>query len=210
MNSSKPVKQHPRPYHHGDLRRTLIATALKMLRQDQAWDFTLRELARRAGVSHAAPYRHFADKRELLAEVAALGHAALQEKMQEATQRHPDDPKAQLSALGQAYVAFAVENPAHFRLMFGPELATDPRHPVLQKAADATHALMIEAVRRSAAAGLFGIEDSRIQALAAWSLVHGLAMLLIDNRVRPMPADVNRLTAAITKAFVQGADAATR
>lgn len=200
----KQPTEKSKPYHHGDLRRALIAAALEILHNEQAWDFTLRELARRAGVSHAAPYRHFADKQELLAEVAALGFETLRQRLLQATQQHQNDSKAQLSAMGQAYVAFAVEHPAHFRLMFGSELAGEQRYPALLEAAAATRGTMTEAVRRSAEAGLFGASDPQVQALAAWSLVHGLAMLLIDRRVEPMPVDVPALAGAITQAFVRG------
>lgn len=193
-----------KPYHHGDLRRALMTAALEILHKEQAWDFTLRELARRAGVSHAAPYRHFADKQELLSEVAALGFETLGQRLLQARRQHQANPKTQLSAMGEAYVLFAVENPAHFRLMFGPELAAERSYPVLAKAAAATREIMAEAVRDSAAAGLFGSSDPQVQALAAWSLVHGLAMLLIDKRVEPMPTDVAALTGAITRAFVHG------
>lgn len=196
-----------KPYHHGDLRRALITAALEILNQEQDWSFTLRELARRAGVSHAAPYRHFADKQELLAEVAALGFEALRQRLLQVQQQVPEDSKAQLSAMGEAYVVFAVEHPAHFRLMFGPDLAGEQRFPALIEAATATREVMADAVQRSAGAGLFGANDPQIQALAAWSLVHGLAMLLIDQRVQPMPTDIHGLAAAITHAFVHGARA---
>lgn len=192
----------PRRYHHGDLRRAIIDAALQILTEEQNWDFTLRELARRAGVSHAAPYKHFAHKQELLSEVAALGFVALRQQMLKAVERHRDDPRAQLGAMGEAYVVFAVEHPAHFRLMFGPTLIGPQRSPALQEAAAASRQVMVDAVQRSAAAGLFGSDSTEIQALAAWSLVHGLAMLLIDNRVEPAPADVHAVAAAVTKAFV--------
>jgi len=127
------------PYHHGDLRRALIDTALAMVTEEGASSFTLREVARRAGVSHAAPYNHFADKAALLAEVAALGFQALRRELA-ATGHRPRSSRQALLAISTAYVRFGVEHPAHYGLMFGPELGERDRYPVLQQASDATFA----------------------------------------------------------------------
>src|ERR671924_456746 len=120
-HSAAPAQPATR-YHHGDLRRALIETALTMVTQEGAWNFTLREVARRAGVSHAAPYNHFADKSALLAEVAALGFQALRREMESAARR-PRSSRGALLGIATAYVRFGIEHPAHYRLMFGPELA---------------------------------------------------------------------------------------
>src|SRR5215467_5021752 len=111
------------PYHHGDLRRALIETALTMVTEEGAWTFTLREVARRAGVSHAAPYNHFNDKAALLAEVAAMGFQALRERMAAASGAHPRSARQAMLSIAATYVRFGVEQPAHYRLMFGPEIA---------------------------------------------------------------------------------------
>ncbi|MGH7528396.1 MAG: TetR/AcrR family transcriptional regulator, partial [Gemmatimonadales bacterium] len=103
------------PYHHGDLRRALIETALTMVTEEGAWNFTLREVARRAGVSHAAPYNHFADKSALLAEVAALGFQALRRQMEGSARRPPRSSRQALLGIATAYVRFGVEHPAHYR-----------------------------------------------------------------------------------------------
>jgi AcrR family transcriptional regulator len=170
------------PYHHGDLRRALIDTALAMVTEEGTWNFTLREVARRAGVSHAAPYNHFADKSALLAEVAALGFQALRREMEEVARR-PRSSRQALITIAVAYVRFGVEHPAHYRLMFGPELAEEERYPVLQQASDATFAVLTSALERGQAAGEVRPGSVRDQALAAWSLVHGLTTLLIDQRL---------------------------
>jgi AcrR family transcriptional regulator len=170
------------PYHHGDLRRALIETALGMVTEEGAWNFTLREVARRAGVSHAAPYNHFADKSALLAEVAALGYQALGRDMEAAGHR-PRSSRQALLGLATAYVRFGIEHPAHYRLMFGPELADKERYPVLQQASDATFAALTRALERGQAAGDVRRGSVRDQAVVAWSLVHGLTTLLIDQRL---------------------------
>ncbi len=171
------------PYHHGDLRRALIETALAMVTEEGAWNFTLREVARRAGVSNAAPYNHFEDKSALLAEVAALGFQALSRQMEAAVRRHSRSSRQALVGLATAYVRFGVEHPAHYRLMFGPELADKARHPTLQAASDAAFAALTDALERGQAAGQVRPGSVRDQALAAWSLVHGLTTLLIDQRL---------------------------
>ena len=177
-----PSGSSPAPYHHGDLRRALTDTALTMVTEDGAWNFTLREVARRAGVSHAAPYNHFADKAELLAEVAAVGFRGLRGRMDAAARRARSTRQAMLG-IATAYVRFGVEHPAHYRLMFGPELAAKERYPVLQEASDATFGVLTGALERGQAAGDLRRGPVRDQALAAWSLVHGLTTLLIDQRL---------------------------
>lgn len=170
------------PYHHGDLRRALVEAALALLDSEGRWDFTLRELARRAGVSHAAPYNHFADKRALLAVVAAVGFEALAGAMTAAAAEREGDPAEAFRATGLAYVRFGVAHAAHFRLMFGPEFAADrDRHPRLVEAARSAHGVLTAALGRCAEAGLIPAGAIEDQALAAWSLAHGLTLLVIDG-----------------------------
>jgi len=178
-SSSSPAQ----PYHHGDLRRALIDTAVAMVTEEGAWNFTLREVARRAGVSHAAPYNHFHDKTELLAEVAALGFQELRRAMEAASRRHGRSPQEAVVAIGVAYVRFGVQHPAHYRLMFGSELAAKERYPALEEAGNATFAVLTGAIERGQAAGAIRRGSARDQGLAAWSLVHGLTTLLIDQRL---------------------------
>src|ERR1700720_3233356 len=104
-------QSHERPYHHGDLRRAIVTAALDILSETQSHEFSLRELARRAGVSHNAPYKHFADKRELLAAVSAAGFEALTKRMAREIAGH-SNARAQLFAMLRAYIRHGVENPA--------------------------------------------------------------------------------------------------
>src|ERR1700754_5149704 len=115
-------QSHERPYHHGDLRRAVVNAALEILRETQSLDFSLRELARRAGVSHNAPYKHFAEKRDLLAAVSAAGVEALTKRMNVEAAK-ASQPRAQLFAVLRAYIRYGVENPALYRLMFGGYLS---------------------------------------------------------------------------------------
>jgi AcrR family transcriptional regulator len=181
-SSTAPTRPATR-YHHGDLRRALIDTALTMVTEEGAWNFTLRAVARRAGVSHAASYNHFEDKLALLAEVAALGFQSLRQTMEAAARGQPRSARQAVAGIAAAYVRFGVEHPAHYRLMFGAELADRARHPTLQAVGDATFAVLTGVLDRGQASGQVRRDPVRDQALAAWSLVHGLTTLLIDQRV---------------------------
>src|SRR6478752_135745 len=125
-------QSHERPYHHGDLRRAIVQAALEILRETQSLEFSLRELARRAGVSHNAPYKHFADKRELLAAVSAAGFERLVKRM---TSGIGGSPREQLFAMLRAYIDHGVENPALYSLMFGSYLGGPERsRPAIEPA----------------------------------------------------------------------------
>ncbi|WP_376089679.1 TetR/AcrR family transcriptional regulator [Roseomonas sp. CCTCC AB2023176] len=161
-----------RPYHHGDLRAALLDAGDTLLDEGGNGGFALREAARRAGVTAAAAYRHFPDKDALLLALAARGYAAFGRTMGEAAAAIPTDA---LNAMGEAYVRFALDRPARFRLMFGPLVAASRgRNAALDAARDATFRALQDAA------------GDRPRALRAWGLVHGLAMLLIDGA---LPAD---------------------
>ena len=124
-----------RPYHHGDLQRAMVRAALEALSESQSTDFSLRELARRAGVSHNAPYKHFADKRKLLEAISAEGFELLAKRITDATKRLRN-PRARLAAMGRDYVRHGVEKPALYRLMFGGyPTGPDDGPPAIERAA---------------------------------------------------------------------------
>ncbi|MFJ6165170.1 TetR/AcrR family transcriptional regulator [Micromonospora orduensis] len=173
-----------RGYHHGDLRRTLLAAAVEAIDEAGPTALSLRDLARRAGVSHAAPAHHFGDKAGLLTALAAEGFDLLAEALETA-----DD----LLAAGVAYVDFAVRHRAHFEVMFRPEL---------YRADDAE---LVAARGRSGAALRSGVAtlstndtaaDTDRDALAAWSIAHGFATLwlagALPDRVGADPHDAAR------------------
>src|ERR1700684_3590235 len=122
MSPRRPNPAAPPAYHHGDLRPALIESALALVTEEQDWTFSLRELARHAGVSHNAPYNHFADKRDLLGAVAAVGFERLRGDLLSAT-AGTEAADAALAITGRVYVDFGIGNPGLYRLMFGSELA---------------------------------------------------------------------------------------
>ena len=180
-----------RPYHHGDLRRAIVNAALDVLRETQSLEFSLRELARRAGVSHNAPYKHFAEKRELLAAVSAAGFEMLAKHMATEIVRF-DSPRGQLFAMLRAYIAHGVENPALYRLMFGGYLsAPDHTRPAIELAEGNKTKALLASVIVAGGLGRPIPNTSRNErkiagaVLACWSLVHGLTLLLVDGLVGP-------------------------
>ena len=171
-------------YHHGDLRRALIDAVLSLVEADGTPDaFTLRGAARLAGVSEAAPYRHFSDRKALLAAVAEDGFRLMCEDMEETEAAHGDDPVARFAALGVEYVRFAVAHPAHFRVMFSANFVDKSAYPDLQRVAALGLAFLMRAIEDCQASGLVREDDPEAVALTAWSAVHGLAVLCVDGQV---------------------------
>ncbi|MFT8952766.1 MAG: TetR/AcrR family transcriptional regulator [Gluconobacter sp.] len=187
------------PYHHGDLRRALIDTALAMLAADQNWTFTLREVARRTGVSHAAPYKHFRDREALLRELARIGFVRLEKTMAEAMRPDLPSTRAQFMAAAQAYIGFAWQNPGLYRLMFSSD-ADKTIDPQLHDAAMSTFGILLRLLENGQRDGSFRTVAISAQAAASWGQVHGLAMLAISNQLleekvgsAPVPAALDVL-----------------
>lgn len=171
-------------YHHGDLRQALVNAALALIAERQdARGVSLREVARRVGVSQAAPYRHFDDKDALLAAVAEDGFQRLLAALQANATTAIADPLQRLRVSGVAYVAFAIAHPSHYRVMFGAFQSDNPAYPTLNAVGREAFAVMVEAIVAGQSAGLIKAGDPRQLAWVTWSLVHGLAMLLIEQQL---------------------------
>jgi len=179
------------PYHHGDLRRTLISAALDLAAERRLEDFSLREVARRAGVSTAAPYWHFPDRDALLAAIAAECAARWLQAMRDAVKDlRPDETLRRLQATGIAHVRFAVENPEHFRVMEMPwirERMPQDVHDEIARFYDEEGAHLVAAQER----GLLAPMSLELLKLSTRSLVNGLAYLMIsdDPQVRGLTPD---------------------
>ena len=197
-------------YHHGDLRRCLVDAALALVAEGQNWTFSLREVARRAGVSHNAPYHHFADKRDLLTAVAAVGFAAVRKRMLAANAKAKNVQTA-LAMCAIEYVKFGIENPAHYRLMFGSGLVTerDDLPDTVRFASRDAQAVFKDIVYRGAHEGIFAVSSENkkgvhIAALSAWSAVHGLTLLAIESRTGSPPLRIERIVKTLTRTFLYG------
>lgn len=197
----------PGSYHHGDLRRALLEAAVVLVEREGREALTLRAAARLAGVSPAAPYRHFADKAALLAAVAEDGIRALTARMAEAAARHGADPGRRFQALGVAYVTFAVAHTARFRVMFTAVSAAEGAHPSLSSASEALFGLLGDAIVACQREGVVRPGDPRELALAAWSIVHGLAELEASGQVPRLglePVGTRRLAELVTHTLFVG------
>jgi AcrR family transcriptional regulator len=199
----------PRPYHHGNLASALVDAALALLDETQDWDFSLREVARRAHVSHNAPYKHFPEKRDLLAAVAARGFEALAESTLSSLEGLID-ARARLLACGRAFVARGIANPALYRLMFSAVLTSpEAGRPAIEKVAAAKARAIVDAtVAEAVRSGVFpssmaNPREGAAASLAMWSILHGLTTLAIDDFVGP-PKDVETLVDPILGALLDG------
>jgi AcrR family transcriptional regulator len=175
---SKPADQ----YHHGDLRRSLVAAALEIIEKEGLDALSLRAVARRANVSHTAPYHHFASRAELLAAVAGEGFHALGETIARRVDGI-DDPRASFIEGCVGYVLFAIAHPFRYKLMFSAELASASSEP-LQDASSTAFGALVAAIERCQSADLARDGDPRTLARAAWSMIHGLSLLLLDGHFR--------------------------
>ncbi|MER8435903.1 TetR/AcrR family transcriptional regulator [Mesorhizobium sp. M1312] len=186
-----------RPYHHGDLRRAVIETTLDMLREEKGWQFTLREVARRAGVSHAAPYKHFPDKAALLAEIAMIGFDRLRASLAAAKPKAAKTLRDEITPIARAYVAFGTDNPALYRLMFSAEEGKAVGMHLNERAL-AVFDVLLEILRRGQAAGSIRKRPIEGQAAAGWGLIHGMTMLAIDGLLVPEKVGSAPLDAALS------------
>jgi AcrR family transcriptional regulator len=173
------VKKQVRPYHHGNLRAGLLEAAEVVLAERGAHGLTLRDVARAAGVSHGAPYHHFASLNELLAAVAERGFLILGDAMSDAVA--VADTRERLLRVSQAYVDCARAHPERFRLMFGPLLARKDEYPALKRAAHRAFGFVLSAAHAHDEA------HGASLALAGWSLAHGLSHLMIDGAFEGLP-----------------------
>lgn len=174
-----------------------------MIAEGGAASLTMRALGRRLGVSRAAAYRHFEDKTALLVAVARSGFDSLNRRVQTIDAGAPRSSVERLRRMGEEYVRFALENPAHYRLMYGREAITRRDLPELREAANALFEQLVEVIRTYQRRGGIKRQNPRAQAYVAWSAVHGLASLLIDGQIMA-PVDVDALIRQTTRTLLDG------
>ncbi len=196
-----------RGYHHGDLRAAALQEALQHINRDRDISFTLRELAAALGVSSTALYRHFENKLALLAAVAEEGYRELLRRF-DADGSSEHDPLAFMTSRGQAYVQFAVAFPAHFRVMFLPQLRGPGESPALRDLRQQVYGRLEQALSILKQEGLLSNADLRDIALTSWATVHGLASLLVDGQVRleagQLPKDIPALIGRVLTVQAEG------
>jgi AcrR family transcriptional regulator len=171
-----------KPYHHGNLQEVLLESAIRLIAEVGPAGFTLRELARRAGVSHNAPYRHFRDRDDLMAAVATQGFRELTQAMLLATE---NESRAldRLKRAGLAYITFALRRPEHFTVMFDAPTSAKTEHPDSAEAAKEAFGTLVNFVKSCQDEGRLPSGGPHEFALLAWSIVHGVAKLASTRRL---------------------------
>ncbi|MFC8043189.1 TetR/AcrR family transcriptional regulator [Nocardia sp. NPDC057353] len=191
-------------YHHGALRDALLAACLRLLESEGLAAVSLRRVAREAGVSTGAPYHHFPDRAALLSALSVQGFRLLEAELRAARAAAPD-PLAAINALAAAYVHFSREHPAHFRLMFRPELSQPEKHPDVSTAGDAAFGVLTDTIAECVAAGVLPERGAETLAVTFWALAHGLASLWLDGKLAErsdqLGTSADELVAEILRTF---------
>ena len=208
QTKQKPGKKAAnRPYHHGDLHQEIICAACELLEENNISSLSLRAVAKKVGVSHTAPYRHFKDKESLLAGIAGRGYDELTTQMKEAVELHPGNPAAQLQEAGIRYVELALKQPQCSHLMYSGILPCDDTYPELKESGDTAFDGLKMIIEEGQSSGEFKQGDIELLALTAWAGIHGLTMLLISGtlpEILSLQIDVSLLTSAVTSTMLEG------
>jgi AcrR family transcriptional regulator len=199
------MSEHTKPYHHGDLRRALLDSAIDMLSEENGWQFTLRELARRASVSHTASYKHFPDKAALLAELAIIGFERLREALLAARPPARSSARSAFISMSRAYVRFGTSNANLYRLMFSADARQSANEQLAERGA-AAFDILIDLIVRGQRDGWLRHREPREQAGAGWAQLHGLTLLTIDGLFGPDKVGPKTINAAI-EVLLEGLEA---
>jgi AcrR family transcriptional regulator len=206
--SAPPPSSPPREtYHHGNLRQALLDAAVALVQELGPDAVSVREVARRAGVSSGAPFRHFADKTALMTAVAEEGARHLRGETEAAMAAASEDPIARFRASGIAFVLFAVKHPGHFRVMNMPEYAGPSRSAMIGEMVATGTARTRDLVARAQAEGRMPEGDPEAILLAARALVYGLARLFADGHCAQMgigPEQAKDVAEAVTGVLGRG------
>jgi AcrR family transcriptional regulator len=170
-------------YHHGDLKNALIEAGAEILSKEGVSGLSLRKVAGRAGVSHAAPYAHFKDKRELIAAISTEGYRRLYEKLTAVVEKYRADPLRQFVEVAWAFIEFARNDPDYFKVTFSSVAEKEKDFPAFVEMTRKNFLVLVELVKTCQAAGILKPGPADEMAVSIWSLVHGLASLLIEGLI---------------------------
>jgi AcrR family transcriptional regulator len=170
-------------YHHGDLKNALIKAGVEILAKDGVSGLSLRKVASKAGVSHAAPYAHFADKQSLIAAISTEGFRQLYERASSVAEEYKAEPSTQLVEVAWAYVQFALDDRDRFKVMFSGVLEKEKDYPDFVAESQRNFQLVKTVVEANQAAGVLQSGPSELVALSAWSMIHGFIMLLLEGQI---------------------------
>ncbi|MBD2463419.1 TetR/AcrR family transcriptional regulator [Oscillatoria sp. FACHB-1407] len=191
--SSVEAERSPQRYHHGDLRNALVQAGLEVLADEGISGLNLRKVARKAGVSEAAPYRHFEDKQALLVAIAQDGFQRLTAELQAVLEQTSEDVESQLLAIARAYVQFGLKHPALMREMFSGLMLTRSAYPDLESSADQCGLILCNIILRGQEQGIIQPGNSKAIFSVFWSTMHGLTMLLLEQQMQEVVDDPSRL-----------------
>ena len=170
-------------YHHGDLKNALIKAGVEILAKDGVSGLSLRKVAMKAGVSHAAPYAHFADKQALIAAISTEGFRQLYERVSGVAEEHQNQPEKQLVEAAWAYVQFAMDDPDRFKVMFSGVLEKEKEYPDFVTESQRNFQLVKMIVEANQASGRLRSGDSALVALSVWGIIHGFILLLLEGQI---------------------------
>jgi AcrR family transcriptional regulator len=170
-------------YHHGDLKNALIKAGVEILAKDGVSGLSLRKVAKRAGVSHAAPYAHFVDKQALIAAISTEGFRQLYEQVNAVAEKYKSQPAKQMIEAAWAYVQFALDDRDRFKVMFSGVLEKEKDYPEFVAEAHRNFQLVKTIIEANQAAGMLRGGPSDLAALSAWGSVHGFIMLLLEGQI---------------------------
>ena len=172
-----------KPYHHGDLKNALIQAGIDILAHEGVHGLSLRKVARKAGVSHSAPYSHFTDKQGLIAAISTAGYDRIRESVERVSKVYQDDPLQLLVRTGWEYVQFALDDPDLFKITFSGVVEKEKDYPALVEAAQKSFGLFVQIVARCQAEGILRAGPVDLTALGVWASIHGMLILRLDGQV---------------------------
>ena len=170
-------------YHHGDLKNALIQAGVEILSEEGIGGLSLRKVAKRAGVSHSAPYAHFPDKQSLIAAISTEGFNQLYTELDTAVSAHVDDPKQQLIEGTRAYTDFALRHADTFKIMFSGVLEKEKEYAAFVEISQQTFNRVVDIVRACQAATVLGPGSPEMIAVSIWGQVHGIVSLVLEGQI---------------------------
>ena len=170
-------------YHHGDLKNALIQAGIKILAEEGIEGFSLRKVAREAGVTHSAPYAHFADKQAMIAAISTDGYRKVYERINAVMDQFPDDPLRQFIETAWVYVSFGFDEPDHFKITFSGSVEREREYPALVEMTGKTFDALRQLIIRCQQAGLIDKGEPDLAAVTMWGFAHGFVYLIQESMV---------------------------
>lgn len=196
------MKKDKITYHHGDLKRVLLEVAIHLLKKEGYQSLSLRKIAKLAGVSQSAPYRHYNDLEELYADIASDGFKLLTNKLKKVKTRYSKYPLLQFRESGIAYVEFAIKNPDLFQIMYGNQILSHSKYEFLIQSEEEAFLILKNILMECKEQGLIKTNEIEQASMSAWTMVHGLAVLLAGKQVMFRNIDLKNAK-TITKEMIQ-------